>query len=244
MNELQDLNFLPKALMYENWFARVGEQMLHCVNDMVRRYGAKKITATLPSGGFLETIEWDTIKLGEESLYTVSVKPASSAADEYSARLELIGEMQQAGYWDSETAGRVMGSMNPDIESESNRINAQYYWIERIIDGIMDTDSVEADAPIPYQSPDPFMNLLRALKQMKDAYVEVSSWYPPKKPKEQLLFEKKRAAMRAWMKECIELIKRGQAPAAPGAGAPPAMGANPGAPQLPQGPMTPPGMAA
>lgn len=246
MNDLQDLNFLPKAIMYENWFARAGEQMLHAVNDLVRRYGAPGVTATLPSGGgFLESIEWKTIKLGEESLYTVTVKPVSSFADEYAARLEMINELQQAGHWDGETAGRVITSMNPDIEAESNRINGQYHWVERIIDEILDADYVPGEDPITYQSPDPFMNLVSALKQMKDAYTEVSGWARPKKERDALMFEKKREAMRAWMKECIELIKRAQSPespppgaAPPGPPAPPGI-APPGAP--PEAMMPPPG---
>lgn len=222
--DLQDLGFLPQARMLEQFWVDVGTQMLYCVNDLARDNGGS-VKSVLPTGnGFLESIEWKAIDVGEESLYTVQVKAASATADDYGAKLQYVTELQQMGHIDAGTAQRLIGSGNPDIESDYNRKNAQYNWIERIITEILDSDS-EEDAP-EVDGPDPYMNLLDAAFQMNQAYLEVSSW--PNTP------EKKRAQMRQWLDQCIQLINRAKPPAAPpGApapgGAPPPMPA-PGGP--------------
>lgn len=215
--DLQDMGFLLQARMLEQFWVDVGTQMLYCVNDLARENGGT-VKGILPTGGgFLESIEWKAIDIGEESLYTVQVKAASATADDYGAKLQYITELQQMGHIDAGTAQRLIGSGNPDLESEYNRKQAQHSWIERII-----TDILESKDEFPESDmPDPYMNLLDAAYQMNQAYLEVSSW--PNTP------ESKRAAMRQWLDQCIQLINRAKQPE-PAPEMPPGAGAPPGAP--------------
>lgn len=226
MTDLQDMLFLPQARMFEQFFVDVGKCMLWLVNDFVKDNPGQSITAYLPdSGGFLDSIEWQAIDVGEKSLYTVQIQPGSALADSYGAKLQFVNELLAGGMIDADTAKRFMMQGNPDLEAYSNRTNAQYNWIERLIAECLDADEGEEDM----EPPDPLMNLLDATFQMNQAYIEVSSW--PNTP------ETKRRALRNWITQAIELVQRAKGPAQPPAGAaPPGPGAPPPAPPTPGGP--------
>jgi hypothetical protein len=128
---------------------------------------------------------------------------------------------------DAETAKRFMMQGNPDLEAYSNRTNAQYNWIERLITECLDAENGKEDMELP----DPLMNLLDATFQMNQAYIEVSSW--PNTP------ETKRRAIRNWITQAIDLVQRAKGPAQPPEGAAlpgPGPGAPPPAPPMPGGP--------
>lgn len=211
MTDLQDKRFLPQARQLEQFYVDVGKLMLRAVIDLDKQ--GVKPKSFLPSQGFIESIEWQSIEIGEKSLYQVQVQAGSALTDTLGARLQFISELQQSGAIDPETAARLMMSENPDLEAVSNRKNAQYNWVERIIYSIHDADP---DEDPDVESPDPLMDLPKAVQQMIDAYLECSSW--PDTP------ETKRRAMRTWIQQGVELIQRAnpppqQAPGGP-AGAP------------------------
>ncbi|MBK9496878.1 MAG: hypothetical protein IPO08_20695 [Xanthomonadales bacterium] len=228
MTDLQDMLFLPQARMFEQWFVDVGKVMLWLVNDFIDANPTESITAYLPdSGGFLDSIDWQAVDVGEKSLYTVQIQPGSALADSYGAKLQFVNELLAGGMIDAETAKRFMMQGNPDLEAYSNRTNAQYNWIERLITECLDAEDGEEDM----EPPDPLMNLLDATFQMNQAYIEVSSW--PNTP------ETKRRAIRNWITQAIELVQRAKGPAQPPAGAAPpgpGPGAPPPAPPMPGGP--------
>jgi hypothetical protein len=218
MTDLQDMHFLPQARMFEQWFVDIGKVILWLVEDFISENPDESITAYLPdSGGFLDSIEWDAIDVGEKSLYTVQIQPGSALADSYGAKLQFVNELLAGGMIDAETAKRFMTQGNPDLEAFSNRSNAQHNWIERILSETLDAEAGKEEM----EPPDPYMNLMDALFQVNQAYLEVSSW--PNTP------ESKRRAIRGWMDQCLQLINRAKAP--PAGAAPPAPG--PGAPPSP-----------
>jgi hypothetical protein len=228
MTDLQDKRFLPQARQLEQYYTDVGKLMLRAVRDLDAK--GIKPKSFLPSQGFIESIDWQTIDIGEESLYQVQVQSGSALTDTLGARLQFIADLQASGAIDPDTAARLMMSGNPDFEAVSNRKDAQFNWVERIIFEIHDTPD---DEEPEVDSPDPLMNLPRAVNQMIDAYLECSSW--PNTP------EPKRRAMRTWVQQGIELIQRANPPQQPQApaGAPglsPSL-PPPGAPAINQPPM-------
>jgi len=229
MSDLQDMVFLPQARMFEQWFVDVGKCMLWLVNDFLVENPSESITAYLPdSGGFLDSIDWSAIDVGEKSLYTVQIQPGSALADTYGAKLQFVQDLLAGGMIDADSAKRLMSQGNPDLEAYANRDNAQYNWIERLVAECLDAEDGEEDM----EPPDPLMNLLDATYQMNRAYVEISSW--PDTP------ESKRRALRNWITQAIELVQRAKGPAQPpAAGAGPTQPA-PGAP--PAGGMPPPAL--
>lgn len=199
MTDLQNQRFLPQARQLEQFYVDVGKLMLRAVIDLDKR--GIKPKSFLPSQGFIESIEWQSIEIGEKSLYQVQVQAGSALTDTLGARLQFISELQQSGAIDPETATRLLTSDNPDLEAVSNRKNAQYNWVERIIYSIHDADP---DEDPDVESPDPLMDLPKAVAQMIDAYLECSSW--PNTP------ETKRRAMRTWIQQGVELIQRQSPP--------------------------------
>lgn len=220
--ELQDLTYLTQARALEQWYVDVATIMLDVTTDMVER--GEQPTALLPSdGGFLESIDWKSIRVGDEDLYWVQIQPGSTTGDGVGGRLEFITEMQAAGWLTAAEAERLSTQGNHDLEAFASRRQAQYNWVERIIAEILDSEDGEEHL---VEGPDPYMSLLDALRQVNEAYLEVSSW--PTVP------ESKRKALRDWMTQCIDMIRRAspQAPPASPAvpsGAPPMTPASPGA---------------
>lgn len=226
MTDLQDTLFLPQARMFEQWYIDVGKCMLWLVNDFVKAHPTESITSYLPdSGGFLDSIDWKEIDVGEKSLYTVQIQPGSALADSYGAKLQFVQDLLSGGMIDAETAKRFMTQGNPDLEAFANRSNGQYNWVERMIAEVLDAE----DGEEYMEPPDPLMNLMDAVFQVTQAYIEISSW--PNTP------ESKRRALRNFVTQGIELINRAKAPPEPQPG-PSQMGAAP-TPPAPGGP--PPG---
>jgi hypothetical protein len=218
MDELQGERFLPHARRYEQFHTDIGKRMLEAVQDLAER--GVSPTSFLPSEGLIETIDWTAIRPAKEDVYDVEIQPAASGSDSVGSTLQFVEDMRAAGYITPEAASRLITSGNPDVESETSRMNAQYNWIERVICEIH--DETDPDADIVVDRPDPLMLLPAAAKQMRDAYLECSSW--PNTP------ENKRRCMRNWVTDCFELINRGTQTAQD----PPLSGMQPG-PPAPQG---------
>ncbi len=193
MNDLQGERFLPKSRAYEQFFVDVGKRILDAIQDL----DAQGITpkSFLPSEGLITEIDWQSIKPSEEDLYEVQVQAGSSIADSLPARLQFVSDLQAGGLLSPEAAKRMLTSGDPDLESMSNREQAQFHWIERLIQEVHDVE--DADEDIQIEGPDPLMNLPSATMQMTEAYLELSSW--PKTP------ENKRRALRNWILTAVEL---------------------------------------
>ncbi len=226
-NDLQGERFLPKAQNYEQAHVDIGKRILEAVQDLADAGVAP--TSYLPSEGLITSIDWNSIKPGEDDLYEVTIQPANSLSDSVAARKQFIADMQASGLITPEVAARMLASDDPDIEGENARKTGQYNWLERIICQVLDVDDDEADIDI--EGPDPLMKLDAALMQMTEAYIEVSSWEGTP--------ENKRAALRNWVLECSRMMATANPPAPP---APPGM--PPGMPQgpPPMGAMPPPGV--
>lgn len=220
-NDLQGERFLPKAQNYEQMHVDIGKRMLEAVQDLAD--AGVKPKSYLPSEGLITEIDWDAIKPGGEDLYEVSIQPGSALTDSLASRMQFISDMQASGLISPETAKRLIASGNPDLESQSNREQAQYNWLERLICEVLDVEDDEEDIQI--QGPDPLMKLDAALMQMTEAYLEVSSWVDTP--------ENKRSALRNWVLECSRMIEMANPPpppppavdpmGAPPTGAPPPM---------------------
>jgi hypothetical protein len=216
--------------MFEQWFVDVGKCILWLIEDFIAENPKEKIASYLPnSGGFLESIDWEEPELdvGEKGLYTVQIQPGSALADTYGAKLQFVQDLLAGGMIDADSAKRLMSQGNPDLEAYSNRDNAQYNWIERLVAECLDAEDGEEDM----EPPDPLMNLLDATYQMNRAYIEISSW--PDTP------ESKRRALRNWIGQAIELVQRAKGPAQPPAAGP---GPTQPAPGAPPGGMPPPAL--
>jgi hypothetical protein len=230
VNDMQSERFLPKSRAYEQMYVDIGRRVLEAAKDLAT--AGKKPSSTIPGSGLLEKVDWDDIDpiLGGCE-YEVSIQAASAMQDTLASRLQFISDMQASGMLTPDAAKRMLASADPDIDSMSNRDQAQYNWIERIVGEVLESDDDDADDEmmLSVEPPDPLMNLGAAVLQMTEAYLEVSSY--PDAP------EWKRSLLRNWVTAAVDLLNRSKAPPAAPAGPPigappPEMAPPPGPPPM------------
>lgn len=232
LNDMQSELFAPKSRAYEDAFVGLGRQIVWCADEL-----GGKLEVKLPALTALKSLKFSDAKMKDHEFHVV-VAPVSSMPNDPAGRIDLAEKMFNTGLIGPETQKR-MASM-PDVEYELQRENAEYNYLEDVIDRFSDADEGER----VYESPEGFLsNKVGAIQQFGQAYFDAKL----KKAPEHVL-----ELFRRYIKELDKMITRAaeaaaqQAAAAamPPAGAPsppgaaiPSMGA--GAPPLPPG--APPG---
>jgi hypothetical protein len=222
MNDLQSELFLPQARNYERLVCDIARLDLDAANEIVD--SGQDIGLVLPNEGFLQKIDWKTIRFPGDQ-YEVQIQPANSLDDSPAGRKQRIMELANSGALPAQMIDSLLDSTALDVEAATGTQRAQAEYIERILASYQTFDEEEDDEAGIRLSPDPLLNLQTAKLQMVQGYVEMLSMDAPE-------------ANLSLVRDYIEEIDSMTAPAAPPA---PALGAAPGGPAAgPPMPMAPP----
>lgn len=175
MNDIQTVRFLPKARVYEQAFAALGELII----DAVKELG--DISAKWPGKKFLKTIKWSDVKM-EEDMYTVHVVPASQLSRDIGTRYQLAQEMFDSGLISAEKFKQLLGM--PDLDAVLESETAETDYVENICDRYLDSETVsELEELGGYESPDPNLgDKAAALNAARQVYFEALNQGAPEFP--------------------------------------------------------------
>jgi hypothetical protein len=179
------------------------------------------------SAGVLDTVDLANVMIPPDS-YHLEIQTSSQMPNQLAGRIEFVQELAKAAMFDNEELMDLIvpDGGGPDVGEIGKRKNATRRLVEKIFDGIIERNE--------FQSPEPEMDLVKALRVASEIYLESRCDGMP---------EAKLETMRRWIVLCAAEIKRG---AKPGDGSPmPPPGPPPGPPPpgakpLPAAP--PPGM--
>jgi hypothetical protein len=118
----------------------------------------------LAGGSKAEAISYSDIKFCEDEMYSIVPYPSNFLPETPAGKLQSIQELLQAGFVTKEQAFSLLDY--PDLESVSNRINAQYDIVERDLEKILD-EGIQA-------MPEPFYNLPMAATMAHQEYQKAS----------------------------------------------------------------------
>jgi hypothetical protein len=197
-NALGAERFIAHSGDYEALFPQIGKRMLWAMEELAELVPKGELTTRLANGDKLEEFFWTDVTMDD---YEVTLQPASSLPDSPPARLQMISEYAQNGWLDPAVAKRLMAQVAPDIESVLDREHAQYKYLEKEIAGVQDwaeqqdTDDPE-DSP-EMEAPEPFLDLERGIKQVREAYFELKAEDAPEAALE---------VLRDWMVQAQEML--------------------------------------
>jgi hypothetical protein len=225
MSDLQGQRFLPVSRNYEQFFVGLGRKKIAAIKRLAA-VGVKP-KSWLPSNGLIQEIEWADFNPSKEDVYDVQLAAGNAMTESIAYQKQTVLDLLQMGLMPNDVAERLLTSGNPDIEQTTARRQAQYNWIERLIQEVHAERDPEVE--IELEPPDPLMAPMPAIQQMTEAYLEMSSYKGTP--------ENKRRAIRNWIVLMVDLLSKQNQPAAP----PPGPAAPPPGPAVPPpGPAAPP----
>ena len=220
---------------YEYPFVAMARQIVLACAEYVEATG-NDIEVALPSSRGATSIKWSQAKLDIESL-VVQLAPASALPNDPAGRQQAVAEGFAQGLMSPTTYKRL--SAWPDLAAEVDRENAEYEYVEALIDRYLDADE-ESWTSSEYETPDGYiLGKEAAMVQFAQAYFIAKRERAP---------EFNLELLRRYMMQTGELIERAQQPP-PDAMPADQLGAASGAPVSPSAglgvaPSTPEGMAA
>ena len=158
-SDIESERFLSFARAYEKMFLDASKIMVNMARDMYER-GNKDFAVTSFSKTTMEKIKWGEIDLKEEQ-YVMQVFPTSLLPVTPAARLQTVEEMMRTGLINREDGLALLDF--PDIESIQDLESAAMDDIERTIEEMIDNGV--------YTPPEPFTNLMLAMRKMNQAYI-------------------------------------------------------------------------
>ena len=155
----------------------------------------------------IQEVKWADVDLEKDS-YVLKVFPSSALPTTPAGRLAMVEQLMAAGLLGPEEAKRLLDF--PDLDRELALDRAASDNIDRIIERMVDDGT--------YEAPEPFMDLVLAIKKTQAAYNKAVNDNVP---------EDSLALLRQFMASIHEMIKIAQAEArnataVPAPGAPPA----------------------
>lgn len=212
--DVTSTRFKPNYAEYQDWYMRVGQQILHWAAEIAKDHPDFEVRAP---GRMMEAVKWADVHLREEE-YVLQMYPTNKLADDPAARLSQVQEMLNAGMLDPDDGRRLLDM--PDIEAANSYKQASYDNVMEAARRIIEEG--EYFGPV-YQ-----MNLAPAIARMQEVYLKAR--FDRVSPERLDLLDR-------WIVEAKEQLKEIKAEEA--AMNPPAM--PPGPPMGP--PMGDPGMA-
>lgn len=226
--DLATKRFSVKArYAYEYPFVSLARKIVAAVAEYAEATG-RDITVNLPKKKSVLQINWKDVKLDTE--LDVQIAPASSLPNDPSGRLSTVFDLFNAQVIGPATFKRLLDW--PDLEQEASRDQAEWEYVESVLEKYLDAAEDEAD--------DVFVPADGYLLRKEQALLQTSSVY----------FEARRDGapehvlklLRRYMQSLGDLIERQQTPPA-AAGMPAGLGLPAGSavpsPTLPGGPPGP-----
>lgn len=155
MIDLATKRFAIKARYgYEYPFVALAKHIVWACAEYHEATG-NDIEVALPTrrSGGAQTVKWSEVKLALESL-VVQIAPSSALPDDPAGRLQTVAEAFQQGLMSPATYKRLAAW--PDLAAEVDRENAEYEYVESLIDRYLDADADTWEAR-DYDPPDGFL---------------------------------------------------------------------------------------
>ncbi len=214
--DIQTERFVVVSREYEQFFLETARQMIELARELAEEDPGYSVK--LDGGRSFERIAWKDVHL-EEDEYVLKMFPVSALSDDPASKMQQVQELMQGGLIDQQTGMRLLDF--PDLESEFDDVFASDNLIKMLISRMVEDGT--------YKSPEPFMNLTRAIEKTQMAYMHYETQGVPREHLDLLL---------QFLSDCASLQEAGQAPAATPQGPPPE-----GAPGQPMPPGGQPGAA-
>lgn len=149
---------------YEYPFCALAKQIVHACAEYVEATG-NDIEVALPGKRGAKTIKWSEAALDIENLI-VQISPGSALPNEPAGRYQTVTEGFQMGLMSAPTYKRLIAW--PDLAAETDRENAEYEYLDELIDRYLDAETIEE---AKYEPPDGYiMNKELAMVQVNQSY--------------------------------------------------------------------------
>jgi hypothetical protein len=195
--DLASKRFATKARGYELAFVEIARRIVEAMADV------SESVAQWPSRDAMVELKWSEVK-PESDAYTIRVAPVSSLPRDPAGRLAMSQELYQSGLISGPSFKRLLDW--PDLEAEVSRENAEYEYLEVLIDRYLDATPEQAKDPGFVQYPEGFIfGKESAMVQFGAAYFEAKRHDAPEYVLELL---------RSYILGLDELLKAAQQPPA------------------------------
>lgn len=206
LREYQDIEserFMLTAMNYENCFLDIASKFMTLSKELFEENPNLAVKVNLGQG--LDRLKWKEVQM-EEDEYVIRMFPTSLLPTQPQARLQKVQEYIQAGWIDKENAMELLDF--PDDTAFTNIATSSLKIIKKMIFMMLNEGK--------YQSPEPYMDLVKAKTVCQLWYLEARTTE---------VKDDRLELLRRFMEDCDTMIAQAQAQMAP-----------PQAPQVPGGP--------
>ena len=206
LREYQDIEserFMLTAMNYENCFLDIASKFMTLSKELFEERPDLAVKVNLGQG--LDRLKWKEVQM-EEDEYVIRMFPTSLLPTQPQARLQKVQEYIQAGWIDKENAMELLDF--PDDTAFTNIATSSLKIIKKMIFMMLNEGK--------YQSPEPYMDLVKAKTVCQLWYLEARTTE---------VKDDRLELLRRFMEDCDTMIAQAQAQMAP-----------PQAPQVPGGP--------
>jgi hypothetical protein len=190
-NDIESERFALISRQYENMFMDVAKKVVSIGKKISQEYKGWSVVAQRDRNTIQE-VKWKDVDMGKDA-YVLKVFPSSSLPATPAGRLAMVEQLMRAGLLSGDEAKRLLDF--PDLDRELALDRAASDNIDRIVENIID-DGL-------YESPEPFMDLVLALKKVQAAYNKAVNDNVP---------EERLSMLRQFLAATHLLIQRAQQP--------------------------------
>jgi hypothetical protein len=191
-NDIESERFALISRNYETMFMDVAKKIVALGRDISEQYPQWSVVAQRDRNTIQE-VKWKDVDLKKDA-YVLKVFPSSSLPTTPAGRLAMVEQLMGAGLLSGDEAKRLLDF--PDLDRELALDRAASDNIDRIVENIVDEGL--------YESPEPFMDLVLAMKKVQAAYNKAVNDNVP---------EDRLSMLRQFLAATHILIQRAQQPA-------------------------------
>lgn len=235
LNDTKAGRQLIKAQRYEQAYVDLAHQYVWRLRELAEE--DEDFAVTWPGKTLMRSVKWSEADI-EDSEFSVFVAPSSALPHDPAGRAEMVQTMFKSSLISQETAKQLVGW--PDLDSELNVENAEYEYIDSLIEAYLDADQ-ETWSAADYHAPEAFIfNKMGALRRFSSAWfrARIDQRALPKAEQGKAEFNIRLLARYIQELDALMNPPKEEPPPAP-AGAPPMLPPD----ALPPGPGMPPGAA-
>lgn len=202
-NDIETERFVVFARALEDFCKEIARQLIPLERQLAEKNPEHSVKS--PAKRFMRRIKFVDVDLDEDA-YVMQCFPTSMLSKTPAGRLAMVGDLAKAGWITPQQAKRLLDM--PDLDRLNDLENASHELVEELIERMLDDGE--------YETPEPFMDLLDAAHTTQMAYLRAKIDKAP---------EENRALLRDFIDECIVMLNKQTAAAAPPAppGMPPGM---------------------
>ena len=217
LNDTKAGRQLVKSQRYEQAFVDLADQYVWRLRELADEDADFMIT--WPGKTLMRQVKWADADT-EDDEFSVTVAPSSSLPHDPAGRQEMVQTLYNSGLISQETAKGLIGW--PDLDSELNVENAEYEYVDQLIERYLDADQEDWDDG-DYEAPEGFiLNKMQALRRFS------SAWFRARIDQRMLKSEEEKAKAEfsikllvRWIKELDKLMNPAPPAPPPGAAVPP-----------------------